>query len=233
MSEIQLLYVTNEIPRKKGPAQQVLSFFVLVENLAFFKQVDAVWAGEDGVWHTLPATYHSTPKHNKEYWQIKTTFHSASDVALPGNIQFALRYRALGEEYWDNNHSLNYRSQANSGIQVANDYPLLNIGFDKDLGNGQKLVPITVAVDPSLYADKISIHWTTDDWEHTNISRSYLKRSRSLNRDGNPIQDGVQVWKGLLNIGHARQLQYSICCEAKGQILWDNNFGQNYSAHRR
>lgn len=233
MSEIQLLYVTNEITRKKGLIQQELSFFILVENLSCNKKIDVVWAGEDGVWQALPAMYHSSPVQDKEYWQLKATFHPASDKALPGNIQFALRYRVAGGEYWDNNRGLNYRSQANSGIQIANTHPLLNIGFDQLLENGRKLVPITVAVDQSLRAKKVTIHWTTDDWKHTHITRCYLKRSRSLNRDGNPIQDGVHVWRGLLNIGHAFRLQYSICCESADQLVWDNNFGKNYSARRK
>lgn len=233
MSKIQLLYVVNETTRKKGLIQQELTFFVLVENLAFSKKVDVVWAGDDGVWHTLPAMYHSSPERDKEYWQAKTTFTPGPDKSLPGNIQFALRYKVLGREYWDNNRSLNYRSQANAGIQVADHHPLLTIGFEKRLDDGQKLVPITVAVNQSLRAEKVTVHWTTDDWKHSNTTRCYLKRSRSLNRDGNPIQDGVQVWKGLLNIGHAFRLQYSICCESADEVLWDNNFGHNYSASRK
>lgn len=233
MSKIQLLYVSNVISRKKRLIQQELSFFILVENLSSTKKVDVVWAGEDGVWHTLPAMYHSTPEHGKEYWHVRTTFHPTSDKAIPGNIQFALRYQALGGEFWDNNHGLNYCSQANSGIKVADNHPVLNIGFEEGLDDGQKLVPITVAVDQSVHAEKVTVHWTTDDWKHTKITRCYLKRGRSLNREGNPDQSGSQVWKGFLNIGRAFRLQYSICCESAGQVLWDNNFGRNYSASHK
>lgn len=233
MNKIRLLYVANEITNENGLIQQELSFFVWVDHLAFSKKVDIAWAGEDGVWHTLPAKYHSTPERGKEYWQAKTTFRPSSDRALPGNIQFALRYQALGEEYWNNNHGLNYRSQANSGIQLADHHPLLNIGFDKRLEDGQKLVPITVAINRSVHAKKVTVHWTTDNWNHTKITRCYLKRSSTLSREGNPDKSGSQVWKGLLNIGHAFQLQYSICCEFADQVLWDNNFGRNYSASHK
>ena len=229
MSKIQLVYVTNVITRKKAFNQQELSFFILVKNLSYAKKIDVFWAGEDGVWHTLPAMYHSTPQRDKEYWQVKTTYHPASDKALPGDIQFALRYQALGGEFWDNNQGLNYCSQANSGIKVADDYSVLNIGFEEGLDDGQKLVPITVAVNQSLHAEKVTVHWTTDDWKHTKIARCYLKRGRTLSRKDNE----PQVWKGLLNIGHAFRLQYRICCESADQILWDNNFGRNYSAKHR
>jgi maltose 6'-phosphate phosphatase len=233
MREIQLLCVTNEITRKRGLVQQELSFFMMVENLAFRKLVDVVWAGEDGVWHTLAATYHSPSGNGMEYWQARTKFHPVADQALPGNIQFALRYQASEGVYWDNNHELNYRSQANSGIQVAGHYPLLNIGFEQDLEDGQKLLAVTVAVDQSLQAEKVTVHWTTDDWKHTHVARCYLKKSRALNRDGHPIQDQVQVWKGLVNVGRAFGLQYCICCESADRVTWDNNFGRNYSAKHR
>jgi maltose 6'-phosphate phosphatase len=233
MSKIQLQYVTNLLTRKKGLIQQELSFFLLVENHSFAKNVDVVWAGEDGVWQTLPAMYHSSPERGKEYWQAKATFHRSSDKALPGNIQFALRYRFSGGEFWDNNSGQNYSSQANCGTRLADNYPLLNFGFEEALDDGQRFVPVTVAVNPSVHAEKVTVHWTTDDWKHTKTTRCYLKRSSTLGREENQEKSGAQVWKGLLNIGHAFRLQYSICCESADRVLWDNNFGRNYSAHRK
>ena len=233
MCKIQLLYVANEITRKIGFTQQDLSFFVLVENLAFFKQIDVVWAGEDGVWHTLPATHHSMSEHGKEHWNATATFHSEPDISLPGNIQFALRYQVSGKEYWDNNHNLNYRCQANSCIQQADHHSLLNIGFTRYLNDDQKLVPITVAVNHPLHAEKVSVHWTTDDWKHTNITQCYLNSSLALVRDEKTIPDGVQIWKARLIIGNAFRMQYSICCESENSVLWDNNAARNYSAGRK
>ncbi len=233
MNKIRLLYVANEVSRERGLIRQELSFFILAANLAFAKKIDIVWAGEDGVWHTLPAMYHSSPEHDKEFWNATASFHYTPDRALPGNIQFALRYQVLGKEYWDNNHSQNYHSQANSCFQQTEHHALLNIGFNKHLDDGQKLVPITVAVNWPLRAQKVSVHWTTDDWKHTNVTRCYLKSSLALNHDGHSIQDGVQLWKVLLNIGHAFRLQYSVCCESENHVSWDNNFGLNYSASHK
>lgn len=59
MANIQLLYVANVISRKKKATQQKLAFLVQVENLGFNKQVEILWAGEDGVWQTLAARFHS------------------------------------------------------------------------------------------------------------------------------------------------------------------------------
>jgi maltose 6'-phosphate phosphatase len=96
MNEIQLLYVENIITRKKRVLQQELSFFMLVENLSHDKKIDVLWAGEDGEWHTLSATWHSKLEDDKEYWRAQATFNSTANKSLPGNIKFALRYQTQG-----------------------------------------------------------------------------------------------------------------------------------------
>ncbi|HOE41373.1 MAG TPA: carbohydrate-binding protein [Rhodoferax sp.] len=233
MKKIQLQYVVNETTSKNGLFQQELNFFLLVENLAYEKKIDIVWAGEDEVWQTLPAVYHSSPGLDKEYWQARTALISDEIGKLPGNIQFALSYGVLGEEYWDNNDSLNYHSPAKCGIQMANHHQVLNIGFSTQLEDGQKIIPLTIAVDQALQAQKVTIHWTTDDWRHSNITRCHLPKGNTLDPDGNDDKDRVQVWKGLLIVGHAFRLQYCIRCESADQSLWDNNFGHNYWASRK
>ena len=204
MNEIQLLYVENVITRKKRVLQQELSFFMLVENLGHDKNCDVLWAGEDGEWHTLSATYHSNLDHDKEYWRAQITVNSTADKSLPGNIKFALRYQTQGREYWDNKHGLNYSSQADSGIKVVSTQPVLNIGFENRLNDGQKYVPITVSVNQSVHAKSVTIHWTTDNWKHTHKTPCQFKRNywdeKSRSNARNPNQYGSQIWKGLLKI---------------------------------
>ncbi len=234
MKEIQLLYVINEVSNKKRQTRQEVSFLMLVENLSCTKNIDVVWAGEDGQWHTLPARFHAATGENKEYWKAHASFIlSPKHDPLPGNITFALRYQTGGDEFWDNNHNLNYLSLANSGIQVTGEHPIQNIDFNDVLESDRKLIPITVVTSHLPRARKVKIHWTVDNWAHVHIARCYQKKSRALNRDGHPVQDGVQVWKGLLNIGNAFELQYSICCESENDVVWDNNFGRNYSVRRK
>lgn len=236
MNKIQLLYVENVITRKNRGVQQHLTFFMMLENLGFNKQVEVLWRGEDGIWNNLPAVYHSRLKPNKEYWSAQVQCQLTAEKSLPGNIEFALRYQSSGHEYWDNNQSLNYSSQADSGIQVADLRQLLNIGFSSKLHENQNYLPITVAVDQSLHAEKVTIHWTTDNWQHSRKTACYFKRSywdkEQLSNARNPNQYSVEIWKGWLKIPHIFRLQYSISCESQGQITWDNNEGNNYSASR-
>jgi maltose 6'-phosphate phosphatase len=236
MDKIQLLYVENVITRKKTGVQQTLSFFMRVESASYDKRIDVVWAGEDGVWQTLPASYHSKLEHDKEYWQARISFQLTSTKSLPGNIRFGLRCQTSGAECWDNKQGLNYSSQADSGIKRASPVPVLNIGFADKLDDGQKFVPVTVAVDKYADADQVTVHWTTDNWLHSHKTPCHFKRTywdkEALSNARNPNQYGVAVWKGWLRIGQAFRLQYSICVERHGQIFWDNNHGKNYSVSR-
>ena len=234
MDKIRLLYVENVISRKNRVARQELSFFMRVENVSYDKKVEVIWAGEDDVWHTLPAQYHSTPEYGKEYWQARASFRLTAQHSLPGNIRFGLRYQTSGQEFWDNNHGWNYASQADSGIKLApDDISMLNIGFEGRLNDRQKSVPVTVAVDRSIQAEKVTVHWTTDNWRHihktpcrTKINYWDVKTSSNAR---NPNQYGAQVWKGRLRIANAFRVEYSICCESQGRLVWDNNYGKNYS----
>jgi maltose 6'-phosphate phosphatase len=237
MDKIQLIYVKNIITRKKRGVRQLLSFFMLLENLSPHKEVDVVWAGEDGVWHTLAATYHSACESEREYWQAETELHLTTEHSLPGNIQFALRYRTLGLEYWDNNRGRNHFSEADSGIEAFDNRQVLNIDFSGHLDENQKYVSVCVAVDHSLHAEKVTVHWTTDNWRHTRKTACHFKRNywdKEFHSNArNPNQYGVELWKGWIKIADAFRLQYGISCESRGQILWDNNHGLNYSACRK
>ncbi len=237
MEKIQLLYVENIISRKKKLVQQALTFFILVENISHDKQVDVVWRGEDGIWQTLPATYHSTLDHEREYWCAQAKFQLTADHSLPGNIEFGVRYKTLANDYWDNGDGLNYVSQADSGIKVVHDFQVLNVTFNDKLANGQKFVPVTVVVNQSLKAQKVTVHWTTNNWKTVYETPCRFKTTywdekwRSNAR--NPNQDGVQIWQGLLKVNQAFQLQYCIACECRDQVLWDNQYGKNYSVSRK
>ena len=57
MAKIELLAVENTLTRKKVGHQQVLHFLLAVESPDYHKQVDVIWCGHDGIWHTLSANY--------------------------------------------------------------------------------------------------------------------------------------------------------------------------------
>jgi maltose 6'-phosphate phosphatase len=236
MSNIQLLYVENIISRKLKSAQQKLTFFVLVENIGFDKQVDIVWAGEDGVWQTMAARFHRK-QGEQECWIAETKRVQTAKNTLPGTVQFGVRYRVNGEEFWDNNNSINYVSDADSGIKITDEIPLLNISKTDRLTDAQKTVPVTIAVKQSLGAEKVIIHWTNDNWQHTFKTPCFLKKDHWQKTAGssaqNPNHFGIQIWTGRLNVGNAFRVQYCVVCECKEETTWENNSGHNFVLSRK
>jgi maltose 6'-phosphate phosphatase len=236
MDRINLVYAKNLITRKTPAAQQNLMFVVLVDNIAYDKRVDVEWAGEDGVWHTLPASFHSGVNREKEYWVARTTFPLAPDHPLPGNVTFALSYRVLDARYWDNNQGRNYSIQADSGILPGPDRRLLNTRFEDGLTDDERILSIAVAADASLDAKKVTIHWTCDNWRSVQqspcrVARNYWDTEFRSNAR-NPNHYGCQIWEAVVNANDAFRLQYKISCETRGRVIWDDNFGQNHAVQR-
>lgn len=234
MNKIKLLYVENVIIRQTAEVQQKLTFFMQVENISYTKQIDIIWAGEDDIWHTLPAQHHSMLGHDKEYWSASITFTLTEEDPLPGNITFSVRYRVLDKTYLDNNQKNNYFSAADSGIRLTNDQLIQNIGFSNKLPENTQTQSISAAVNRSFQATKVIIHWTTDNWKtitktYCHFRKNYWDKSLSSNAR-NPNQYGVQLWATNITHSNLSKLQYVISCENKQQkIVWDNNSGHNYS----
>ena len=233
MNKIKLLYVENVIVRKAKQLQQTLTFFLALENIGYDKQVDIFWAGEDKNWQVLPAEFHSILGNGKEYWSASVTLSLTEARSLPGNIEFNFRYRVLEHEYFVDNHGQNYSSEADSGIKLANNQPLQNIAFENKLDSRQKTITLTVATDQSFKANKVTLHWTTDDWKTTTKTRCESKRNywnKTVHSNArNPNQYGTQIWAGKIHHAELFNLKYVISCENTQETVWDNNEGHNYS----
>lgn len=224
MANIQLLAVENNLSRKKNASQQVLHFLLAVDRLEYHKQVDVLWAGHDGIWHTLQAKYRGPHGEHQEFWQARLTHSGQSGRALPGNISFALRVRCSDNEFWDNNAGLNYHSRQGGGVTLAADLPLQNLSFKPKLEETQQFVLIKVAVNPALSAETVVIHWTADNWRSSQQTIChYNKRLK---------QHGAKVWTARLKVADVFALEYSVCCKTSHRELWDNNSGKNYRLSR-
>jgi len=237
MEAIQLLHARNTISRNKQRLQQELVFSILVEDIDYDKLVEVHWAGEDKVWRTLRAEHHSSGGEDREIWSARATFNPSEDASLPGDIEFALRYRVLGEEYWDNNRARNYVSNADSGVLLEKHAQLLNADFNPILQNGQRYYPITAALRHSLAPKRVDLHWTTDNWRSTQVTPCFFRRMHwdKMRRSGarNPNRYDTSIWISQIKVDDAFRVQYAIACETPTGTIWDNNFGQNYSARRQ
>jgi maltose 6'-phosphate phosphatase len=57
--------------------------------------------------------------------------------------------------------------------------------------------------------------------------------SEFLSNARNPNHYGCQIWHAMLKVDDAFQVQYRISCETRQRVLWDDNFGKNYTIQRR
>lgn len=237
MDKIKLLYVKNIISRKDKKVEQQLTFFMQLENLGYDKQVDVLWCGEDGIWHTLSASYHSLLGNDKEYWQAHVELPLSKENSLPGNIQFSCRYRICSQEFWGNNQGDNYLSEADSGIKLTHNRLVQNIDFASSFDEGQSSIPVTIAVDRAFNAENVTVHWTTDNWQTIQKTTCQLQadywNQHIKSNARNPNQYQVELWETQLDCSDSFKLQYSICCERDGRELWENNNDNNYSFQRQ
>ncbi len=235
MNRVRLFYAGSFITRHSLRVEHVLEFFIQVENLGYRKDVRVVWAGEDGVWRELKARYDRPAERNRELWHARTSFDGTHRKELPGKIQFALRYRVNGSEYWDNNKERNYSVFPEFGLTAPEEIRLIDVGYAPVLERGQKTCPITVAIRRSVNAGRVGIVWTTDGWKTRHDTRCAPGgpwRKMCRYSAGVPGSNGWQLWNGNLEPRDSFRIEYAVYCDTGKDIIWDNNFGRNYLARR-
>lgn len=237
MSAIKLYYASNVISRLKGQPRQELAFAVLVDNRVYDKQITVRWRGETGDWQALPAVFAHAGGQNVEVWLAKTQIVASESDALPGNVRFAVEGRVGAERFWDNNYGKDYAIDADAGILVPDPtLPLIVLDYEPRLQTNQKLVTVTAVVNQLPGVERVFVRWSTDNWQtfrETACTRrkTYWDRTCASNAR-NPNRYGCEIWTGSIRPGSVYRVQYAVGCEIHGRILWDNNFGPNYTAVR-
>ncbi len=236
MSPIELLYAKNTTSGHGRTAQQELAFVLLVQNLAYDKDVAVIWAGEDGVRRTLKAEYVRPAGWDTEVWQARALFARTTAESLPGNVRFNLHYRVAGREFCNPSDHRPYTIDADAGIRIGGECPLLNLDFQDLLYTGQQYYPVAIAAHQDLQPEEVSIRWTTNHWQTFTDTPAFLWRKHWHHSiDGgarNPNQYGCAVWISQLHLGDAYRVEYTLFCRSKGREYWDNNWGRNYLARR-
>ena len=244
-TQVQLLKA-NSIVVETDNNYQFPRFDVLVQNLAYAKQVYIHMTTYNGTWIDLPLSYSRPAANGYEVWSG-----IYDQVAGPvWNVQFDVKYIVNGQTYWDNNNGANYSLAANSGTLLVgamvynewnswynpyqSNYPIYANG---GIYNGS----VTLAnVGPTKL---VNVVYTTDGWKtnHT-VAATYSSKfwpggpfPGGADYPGgpyagapNPNSYGFEDWAFSFPVGSASQIQYAISYTVNGQTYWDNNFGNNY-----
>jgi len=203
------LAISNSHPSGTGSFTYEGSFKIVVQNLAFNKQV-SIWAQVGTVWKDIFASFAHALPGNLELW-----------IAPASNSegQFVAKYTVNGTTYWDNNNGLNYKFP-----QVFDDFAVLSgKNFPVVLGSASLFsnnLHIDLGIQNLAFAKVVGIVFTPDNW--------VTAQTAFVHWDHN-MPSGLEVWVVDTPVGSATQVQFAAFYRVSGNEFWDNNFTRNYT----
>jgi len=220
MQPVQLLYAdSGSAPTGTGSFSYFANFNVLVQNLAFAKQV-RILAHDFTGWNFHPCSFASFAPENTELW--------AAHVGSPAIDQFVVEYQVQDQTFWDNNGLANYlldvaASQTDGiGSVALNPFvQLLSAGTD---GSGR--LSVDVLVKNLAFAKQVGIVFTTDAWATNQLATGFFRDNFAP--FGNPNQPNAELWNIAPIVGLGAHGQFAVFYEVNGTTFWDNNQNANY-----
>jgi hypothetical protein len=210
-------------PSGTGSFNYFTNFTILVENLAFVKQVQVL--GHDSntnAWGFHSASFNSSVPGNGEVW--------SAHVDSSRIDQFVVQYQVLGQTFWDNNAGFNYAldthaAESTDGVgSVALNANVLEVGQNLDAAG--KLT-VDVIVRNLAFVKQVGLVFTTNNWaSFQNAFGTFQQRFPPL---GAPHQIDAQLWEIAAPVGVGQHGQYAVFYGVGGDTFWDNNFNRNYS----
>jgi len=202
------LATSNSHPSGTGSFTYEGSFKIVVQNLAFDKQVSA-WAQIGAGWTNIFASYsHSLPG-NCELWTAP---------ASNSEGQFVAKYTVNGTTYWDNNGGANYKFP-----QAFDEFVVLAGSSDKAvLGNASlagSTLSVNVGVQNLAFSKVVGVVFTTNNWATFQTAFGHYNFT---------MKSGLEVWAVTAPVGPATEVQFAIFYQVSGSEYWDNNFSRNY-----
>ena len=202
------LALSNSFPSGTGSYNYEGKFYIVVDNLAYHKQV-SIWARVGSAWTNIGANYTQSLPESRELW-IAPANNSEGD--------FVAKYEVNGTTYWDNNGGMNYKFPQAFDEFVAlagNNYKVV-LGTASVAG---ATLHVTVGVQNLAYNKVVGILFTTDNW--TTVQTAHASYSWTM-------KSGLEIWKITASIGAATEVKFAVFYHVLGTQYWDNNFWRNY-----
>lgn len=202
------LALSNHFPSGTGSFNYKGSFQIVVENLAFQKQV-SIWAQLGSNWQEIPAGFKQSLPGNVELW---------SAPASNGEGEFVAKYTVNSTAFWDNNGGKNYQFPQAFDEFVA----LAGADFKVVLGNaglGGGVLDVFIGVPNLDFAKQVGVVFSTDNW--ATVQTAFAGFSSTM-------KSGLEVWHATTPVGSPSEVKFALFFRVLGNEFWDNNFWRDY-----
>lgn len=223
--EVRLLKAFSAVSTKYGISQQSVQFTLVVQNLAYEKQVAIHMKDASGAWFDLPASYAGPAETGFEVWKISHAFPTTEPLR---DLEFVAKYTVNGQTYWDNNNGQNYFLGRNDGTLLNGVNVLVSSAYLRTDGT----LDVSVDVRNIAYSKTVTVVYTTNGGQTwNNASASYVPGyTYGYAYLASPNAQGVERWSVSTNIG-AQSVLFGVRYNVNGTYYWDTNFGPNYTLY--
>src|SRR5712692_8724197 len=184
------LAISNSHPSGTGSFSFEGSFNIIVQNLAYQKQV-SIWAQVGAGWTDISASYVQSLPENRELWKAP---------ASNSEGEFVAKYTVNGTTYWDNNGGMNYKfPQAfdEFAVLAGNHYKVV-LGTANLAGAA---LNVTLGVQNLAFNKVVGIVFTTDNW--ATVQTAYGHYSSTM-------KSGLEVWHVTAPVGLATEVKFAV-----------------------
>jgi Carbohydrate/starch-binding module (family 21) len=203
------LVLSNSFPTGTGSFGYEGSFEIVVENLAFVKQV-SILARVGTNWRDINANFVESLPENSELWRAP---------ANNSEDEFVAKYTVNGLTFFDNNVGANYKFPKAFDDFVA----LSGIHYKVVLGSAFSFggtLHISAGVQNLAFEKVVGAVFTTDDFATVHTAFGNFERTMS---------SGLEVWTINAPVDAFTPVTFALFYRVLGQEFWDNNFWRNYT----
>ncbi|GHG66031.1 endonuclease [Comamonas sp. JC664] len=232
--EIRVQKAVSTTSSRYGQSWQDVSITLLVQNLAYHKEVSVSMKQPDGTWADLPAYYvgpAGSGASGHEIWKVTRMYASWGVDPQPSrDLEFAAKYTVAGQTYWDTNQFNHHRVGRNDGPYQPYNPVLVAASFWRANGD----LDVSIDVKNLDYAKNVTVVYSTDGWATAHEApASYVSGYTSgYAYIASPNVQGVERWEAHIPALTGNVVLYAVRYEVGGQTYWDNNFGVDHQHTR-
>lgn len=239
-AEVKLLMAETYVTSHYGFYAEHLQIRVRIKDIAYDKDVRLWILADDGTWkESGPGYYKEDCGDGYEIWTINATISDSPYAGVPEYrwakpYKFAVRYKANGNTYWDNNNGQNYTMGLKDGEKLGKGINVLKERLTAYYSDHAGKVAFygTVLVRNLAYHKNVKIVYTTDNWATTRTADCRFSGDGYYSY-GNHVEypnvHGVENWSFNISLeSNVTDIAYAIAYDVDGETYWDNNMGENY-----